>query len=281
MLNNKLAPKRLKGQSTRDGAGVSLKRIFGFHDVPDLDPFLLLDHFGSSNPADYIAGFPWHPHRGIETITYMLSGMVEHADSLGNKGVIGDGDIQWMTAGSGIIHQEMPQKTDRPNSGFQLWVNLPKAYKMTHPKYRGFESKQIPLVKKDGATIKVISGSIDGITGPITDLFVPVDYFDIAVSPGGYVNIPLTAGYKTFVYVYEGSGIFGEEKIACTTHSGYVVHKDIDSLTIHADIDTLKLILASGKPLHEPVSWCGPIVMNTESECDTAFKEYEQGTFVK
>jgi quercetin 2,3-dioxygenase len=267
----------LQAKPTLEGAGVRLKRVFGYHDIPKFDPFLLLDHFGSPHPEDYILGFPWHPHRGIETVTYMLSGEVDHGDSLGNKGVIRSGDVQWMTAGSGIIHQEMPQRYNGFLQGFQLWVNLPAKHKMMKPRYQGLVKDDIPTVESSEATIKVISGSIDGVQGPVQDLIVDVDYFDITIPAGKTFSRVTKKGYTTAIYIREGNGslanhLVGPHQCALLTEG--------DSVTITAQ-DTLHLLFISGKPLHEPIAWGGPIVMNTQQELDEAFSELDTGTFIK
>ncbi len=267
----------LQAKPTLEGAGVRLKRVFGYHDIPKFDPFLLLDHFGSPHPEDYILGFPWHPHRGIETVTYMLNGEVDHGDSLGNKGVIRSGDVQWMTAGSGIIHQEMPQRYNGFLQGFQLWVNLPAKHKMMKPRYQGLVKDEIPTVESQEATVKVISGSIDGVQGPVQDLIVDVDYFDITIPAGKTFSRVTKKGYTTATYIREGNGslanhLVGPHQCALLTEG--------DSVTITAQ-DTLHLLFISGKPLHEPIAWGGPIVMNTQQELDEAFSELDTGTFIK
>lgn len=266
----------LKGHSTRDGAGVKLFRVFANDTVELTDPFLLLDHFGSDNPSDYIKGFPWHPHRGIETVTYMLDGEVEHEDNLGNKGVIGPGDIQWMSAGSGIIHQEMP-KASRLMQGFQLWVNMPKTKKMIQPEYRGITKDMIPIIKKDGHTIKVISGRYENKIGPVKDLVIDVEYFDIELEKGKTFNYDIKEGYTTLCYVFEGDGSF--QSTALSVGNLFLI-KDGVSLNVQAKT-RLKFILVSGKPLKEPIAWGGPIVMNTRAELETAFREIDAGTFIK
>lgn len=271
----------IHGRHSIDGAGVHLKRLFGFSDATTFDPFLLLDHFGSDNPDDYLAGFPWHPHRGIETITYMINGSVEHGDSLGNKGVISSGDLQWMTAGSGIIHQEMPLRTIGRMHGLQLWVNLPARTKMMDPRYRGIRADEIVSVNHGDAVIKVISGSVHGVTGPVSDLVVDVEYIDIALKPGGSYMHRVKNGFRAFAYLYEGSATFGPDRTMVTEGSGALFDDDGESVSITATDNPLRCILVSGMPIKEPINWCGPIVMNTKEECDIAFKEYESGIFVK
>ncbi len=266
-----------KSRLTLEGAGVRLHRVFGYHQVPLFDPFLLLDHFGSRDPEDYVKGFPWHPHRGIETVTYMLSGKVEHGDSLGNKGVIDSGDLQWMTAGSGIIHQEMPKRYDGLLEGFQLWVNLPAEKKMTTPRYRGIIASQLPIVYHEDATLKVIAGKVAGTQGPVTDLMVDIEYYDVTLTKGKDFTRPTKKGYTTFLYVISGSGSIVDKKIM--PHHGILL-SDGDSVRISAE-DLLRFLFITGEPLKEPVAWGGPIVMNTETELGHAFKELDEGTFVK
>jgi quercetin 2,3-dioxygenase len=269
--------KVLNRRTTLEGTGVRLKRVLGNDDNSTLDPFLLLDHFGSDNPEDYILGFPWHPHRGMETVTYMWTGEVEHGDSIGNKGVIKSGDVQWMTAGSGIIHQEMPQKYDGLMQGFQLWVNLPAAKKMITPKYRGIEKKQIPTVETDGAKVKVIAGKVAGTTGPVHDLAIEIEYFDVELAAGKTFEHIVPKGNTVFAYVIEG----GVETAGRQVQQGQcAVFGEGIKVKISAVKDS-RFLFVSGEPLGEPVAWRGPIVMNTEEELDVAFEELELGTFIK
>jgi hypothetical protein len=261
---------------TLEGAGVKLKRVFGFYEIPKFDPFLLLDHFGSQNPADYVKGFPWHPHRGIETVTYMLTGEVNHGDSLGNKGVIRSGDVQWMTAGSGIIHQEMPQRYNGVLQGFQLWVNLPAQQKMMNPRYRGLTKDDIPTVESQGATIKVIAGTIDGVPGPVKDLVVDVEYLDITIPAGKTFTRKTTKEYTTAMYIREGKGYIANHAVE---PQQCALLTEGDGVTIKAQ-DTLRLLFISGNPLHEPIAWGGPIVMNTQTQLNQAFQELEAETFI-
>lgn len=262
---------------TIEGAGVKLQRVLGNDDNSTLDPFLLLDHFGSDNPKDYIKGFPWHPHRGMETVTYMWTGEVEHGDSMGNKGVIQSGDVQWMTAGSGIIHQEMPKKYDGLMQGFQLWVNLPMKKKMDDPKYRGIEKSQIPVIKKDGQSIKVISGKINEIQGPVRDLSNEIEYFDVELNTGKTFEHTSHKSLTVFAYVVKGTVEIGDK----TVLSGQcAVFGEGDLVKIISKSDS-RFLFCSGAPLKEPVAWRGPIVMNTEEELETAFEELEKGTFIK
>ena len=262
---------------TLEGAGVKLKRVLGNNDVSTLDPFLLLDHFGSDNSEDYIKGFPWHPHRGMETVTYMWAGEVEHGDSMDNKGVIKSGDVQWMTSGSGIIHQEMPQKYSGLMQGFQLWVNLPAKKKMVDPKYRGILKEQIPMVQKDGLKIKVIAGKMDGIQGPVRDLAIDIEYFDIELAPGKAFEHATAKDDTVFAYVVECAVEVQGKNIM---QGQCVVFGKGDSVKICSTKGS-HFLFVSGKPLNEPVAWRGPIVMNTQEELDTAFKELDLGTFIK
>ncbi|MFX0036655.1 MAG: pirin family protein [Candidatus Hermodarchaeota archaeon] len=274
----------LKSRPTFEGAGVRLKRAFGYTDE-SLDPFLLLDDFHSDDPRDYIAGFPWHPHRGIETITYMLHGKVEHGDSLGNGGVIEAGDVQWMTAGSGIIHQEMPKK-DKNNTllwGFQLWANLPASHKMMEPRYRGLRKDEIPEVTlNDNKTkIKIISGQLNGIKGPVQDIITDPEYLDITIEPNSEFTHPIKEGYNAFAYTIEGEGYFDDDKKELVKNETLVIFREGDKVNISTDKKKVRFLLVSGKPLREKVAWRGPIVMNTEEELRIAFQEYQNGTFIK
>jgi hypothetical protein len=274
----------LKSRSTFEGAGVRLKRAFGYAD-PLLDPFLLLDDFHSDDPRDYIKGFPWHPHRGIETITYMLHGNVEHGDSLGNGGVIQAGEVQWMTAGSGIIHQEMPKK-DKDDTllwGFQLWANLPASHKMMDPRYRDLRKTDIPEISLNDnkVQIKIICGEINGIKGPVEDIITDPEYLDITIDPNSEFTHPIKDGYNVFAYTVEGNGYFDEEKEELIGKETLVIYREGDMIKISTIEDKVRFLLISGKPLNEPVAWRGPIVMNTEEELSVAFNEYQNGTFIK
>ena len=272
-----------RSQPTLEGAGVRLKRVFGNQQIPGLDPFLLLDEFHSDNPDDYIKGFPWHPHRGMETITYMLHGRVEHGDSMGNSGVIASGDIQWMTAGSGIIHQEMPKGgKDNLMWGFQLWANLPAANKMMDPRYRGITHDEIPLVHlENGVEIKVICGMVNGTTGPVTDVVIDPQYLDITVPAGETFSHAIPKGYTVLAYVIAGKGYFAPDQDVSTGVESLVVFKDGESIAVKAEKSDLRFLLVSGRPINEPVAWYGPIVMNTQEELMTAFEEFQNGTFLK
>ncbi|HEY5532174.1 MAG TPA: pirin family protein [Candidatus Anoxymicrobiaceae bacterium] len=269
-----------KSVRTMEGAGVRLKRAFGNYQAESMDPFLLLDNFGSDDPADYTAGFPWHPHRGIETVTYMLAGDVDHGDSLGNRGTIGTGDVQWMTAGSGIIHQEMPQPYEGAMRGFQLWVNLPAKDKMMNPRYRGILADEVPELEVEGAKIKVVAGDIAGTRGPVRDLVIDTVYFDVEVQPGARSEIPVAGIHTVFAYVFEGSVSFREGNRAEDSGTLVLFEKG-DSVNFAAGNATARFLLVSGEPLGEPIAWRGPIVMNTEKELDLAFREYRDGTFIK
>jgi len=266
-------------QPTMEGAGVRLRRGFGQVEVPQFDPFLLLDDFGSKNPEDYLLGFPWHPHRGIETVTYIIRGSVEHKDSLGNEGTINNGDVQWMTAGSGVIHQEMPQRYNGESKGFQLWVNLPKKHKMTDPRYRGIFSDEIPNVITDKMTVKVIAGTYENKTGPVIDLMVDVKYLDVSLKAGADFEYSIPKHYTAFLYVFEGS-ICVEESDAIG--DGIVILTDSgDTIKVTAKYGDTRFIVVAGEPIGENVAWRGPIVMNTKEELQQAFTEYQNGTFVK
>jgi redox-sensitive bicupin YhaK (pirin superfamily) len=273
----------MKSQPTIEGAGVRLKRVFGNQQGPVLDPFLLLDEFHSDNPDDYIKGFPWHPHRGMETITYMLHGRVEHADSLGNEGIISSGGVQWMTAGSGIIHQEMPiGHDDGLMWGFQLWANLPAAQKMMEPRYRDITSAQIPKVKLDnGVVIGVICGEVNNIKGAVQDIVIDPHYMDVMIPAGEIFNHSVHSGYTVFAYVVDGSGYFSPSRKVITEKENLVIFGDGEELIITAGEKGVRFLLISGRPINEPVAWYGPIVMNTQKELMIAFEEYQKGTFLK
>lgn len=269
-----------KSKPTLEGAGVHLKRAFGYHD-PMLDPFLLLDDFHSDNPEDYVAGFPWHPHRGIETITYMLHGEVAHGDSMGNKGMIGPGDVQWMTAGSGIIHEEMPKQTNRLLHGFQLWANLPSHHKMMHPRYRDVKKENIPLVDIDkNVSVRVICGKVKGVKGPVQDIITDPEYLDTTIKPNSSYTHTVERGYNAFAYIIDGTASFGESK-GLVGAENLVIFEDGDYISIKSGNHGARLLLCSGKPIGEPVAWRGPIVMNTEEELTLAFDEFQKGSFIK
>jgi redox-sensitive bicupin YhaK (pirin superfamily) len=282
MVNNRKVQKILSSKPTIEGAGVRLKRAFGFHEVPSLDPFLLLDDFGSDNPNDYIAGFPWHPHRGIETITYMLSGEVKHGDSLGNSGVIHSGDVQWMTAGSGIIHEEMPRRKEGLMRGFQLWANLPASHKMMDPRYRDIKMELIPEVIVDkNVNVRIICGKIKGIEGPVQDIVTDPEYLDVKISPESSFKHHVKENHTVISYVIEGEGYFDENRDNLIGAGNLVVFGDGEELHISTNNGGVRFLLISGKPINEPVAWRGPIVMNTDEELRLAFDEYRNGTFIK
>jgi quercetin 2,3-dioxygenase len=284
-----LQPRKVKRivnpEPTSEGAGVKLKRSIATRSLNYLDPFLLFDHFGSDNPDDYVAGFPMHPHRGIETVTYMLSGVVNHRDSLGHSGSIGAGDVQWMTAGSGILHEEMPQLSGGRLNGFQLWVNLPARLKMTRPRYQEHAAREIPEVTaEDGVKLKVIAGMVGDTRGPITEIALDPTYLDISIPAGVSFAHPILQGHTAFAYVHEGEGIFGvasHEEGSTVTQPKLVVLGDGDSLQVRATGRGVRFLLVSGKPLHEPIARYGPFVMNTEEEIKQALLDLRLGTFVK
>lgn len=274
-------------RKTTEGAGVHLHRAIGFGTPGEYDPFLLLDDFRSDTSEEYRNGFPYHPHRGMETITYVLRGEVEHSDNLGNRGVISEGDVQWMTAGSGIIHQEMP-KGDASGSmhGFQLWANLPAASKMMPPRYREVASAEIPsITHQNGTTIKVIAGTIDGVAGPVKDVVTSPEYLDVSLAAGESFTHPTKRGHTVFAYVIDGKGAFGPPSQAeAQTLVGdrhLVSFEDGDAITVSAPSEPVRFLLISGQPIGEPIAWQGPIVMNTQEELRVAFDELKQGTFIK
>jgi len=272
----------LKSRPTLEGAGVRLRRAFGYNEVPLFDPFLLLDHFGSNNPNDYLAGFPWHPHRGIETITYMIRGEVAHGDSLGNEGVINSGDCQWMTAGCGIIHQEMPQRTEGYMMGFQLWANLPAFQKMMKPRYRDIKEGQIPVViLDDKVKVKVICGQVGETIGPVKDIVTDPEYLDVHIENGGVFKRKFKRGHTVFAYIFEGEGYFDDKREKLKHVGDLVLFEEGDEVKISTENEHVRFLLISGKPIGEPVAWRGPIVMNTQEELITAFREYQNGTFIK
>jgi quercetin 2,3-dioxygenase len=291
----------VSSQPTMEGAGVRLRRAFGFGATSDFDPFLLLDDFRNDNPADYLAGFPWHPHRGIETITYVLAGSVEHGDSLGNKGKMGPGDVQWMTAGSGILHQEMPQGDARGRMhGFQLWANLPSALKMTAPRYQDVPAAAVEeVVDDDGTRVKVICGEFWGKRGPVDGIAADPRYLDVFVPAGLRKTLPVETGRQAFAYVFEGSGTFSEaskplgvltEKDTAqgetlvrerTGNRSLVLFDSGDEVTVQAGDEGIRFLLVSGRPIEEPIAWYGPIVMNTNAELQQAVAELRNGTFIK
>ncbi|MDT8327947.1 MAG: pirin family protein [Roseovarius sp.] len=290
-----------KATPTIEGAGVHLHRAFGFHDPSELDPFLLFDDFRGDRPGDYTAGFPWHPHRGIETITYVLAGEVEHGDSLGNQGRLGAGDVQWMTAGSGILHQEMPKgNATGQMHGFQLWANLPASLKMTAPRYQDVSAPDIPVVlDDDGTAVRVIVGTFWGKRGPVDGIAADPQYLDISVPPGVKKTFRVDTYRRSFAYVFEGAGAFAD----ASAPEGVLLEKEVagqevnirdlsgnrtlirfgtgDEVTVQAGPEGIRFLLISGAPIAEPVAWHGPIVMNTKAELRTAMADLRNGTFIK
>jgi quercetin 2,3-dioxygenase len=291
----------VQSKPTMEGAGVKLRRAFGFGNTSEFDPFLLLDDFRNDNPADYQAGFPWHPHRGIETITYVLAGSVDHGDSLGNRGTLGAGDVQWMTAGRGILHQEMPHgDTKGRMHGFQLWANLPSSQKMTAPRYQDVKAAEIPeIVDDDGTKVRVITGEFWGKKGPVEGVAADPRYLDVFVPPGQRKTLKVETERHAFAYVFEGSGSFASS----SKPFGVLVEKEIDGqeivlrekagdrslvlfdsgdeVTVQAGEQSVRFLLVSGKPIQEPVAWHGPIVMNTQAELQQAVAELRNGTFIR
>ncbi|MFD0979613.1 pirin family protein [Tropicimonas aquimaris] len=286
---------------TMEGAGVHLHRAFGFGDPAQSDPFLLLDDFRNDRPQDFEAGFPWHPHRGIETVTYVLSGTVEHSDSLGNAGRLGAGDVQWMTAGSGILHQEMPEGNARGQMhGFQLWANLPSSLKMTAPRYQDVQGDEIPeILEDDGTRVRVVVGSFWGKTGPVDGIAADPQFLDIWVPAGVKKTFPVDTYRRAFAYVFEGAGAFAD----ASKPTGILLEKEVrgqevnirdmsgnrtlvrfgngDEVTVQAGPEGLRFLLISGAPIQEPVAWHGPIVMNTQAELEQAFRELRNGSFIR
>jgi redox-sensitive bicupin YhaK (pirin superfamily) len=272
-----------KSKPTVEGAGVRLHRAFGFGNTSELDPFLLLDDFRGDDPADYRAGFPWHPHRGMETITYILAGTVEHGDSMGNSGIIGPGDVQWMTAGSGIIHQEMPKGDEAGRMyGFQLWANLPSALKMTAPRYQDVKAADIPEIEEaDGTKIRIVCGNFNGVKGPVDSIAADPIYLDVALPSGQTKTIGVEQARHVFAYVFTGTGAFSHASGPLANNRSLVVFGEGDEVTVRAGDEGVRFLLVSGNPLREPVAWNGPIVMNTQEELRLAFDELEKGTFLK
>jgi redox-sensitive bicupin YhaK (pirin superfamily) len=277
-MNARRVIKKVQGRRTTDGAGVSLVRVLGQSDVKDFDPFLMLDSFDSTNPHDYMAGFPMHPHRGIETVTYLVSGRIDHKDSLGHKGSIGPGESQWMVAGSGILHQEMPQTSQRM-LGLQLWVNLPRADKMAAPAYQSITGEMIARTRIGGAEIGVVSGSVDGAQGAFKPKYVQASVYDVALPKGEELALPTAADENVFIFLLEGDCVIAGERIAEKTA---VLFGEGDGIAVLAAPEKdLRFMFFSGRPLREPVAWGGPIVMNTREELYRAFDELESGAFVK
>jgi hypothetical protein len=267
---------------TLEGAGVRLHRAFGYEQVPLLDPFLMLDDFRAVRPEDYLAGFPWHPHRGIETVTYMLEGRVEHGDSLGHAGNVRAGDIQWMTAGSGIIHQEMPKPVDGRMGGFQLWVNLPKSHKMMAPRYQDIDAAQIPAISfKDDVTVRVICGTVAGVHGPVHDIVADPEYLDVTIGAGGQFSHPVKPVSTAVAYVIAGAGTFDPYGSKEQENRMAILFGKGSSVEVHAGPKGVRFLFFSDTPFQEPIAWGGQIVMNTQEELRQAFAEYKDGTFIK
>jgi quercetin 2,3-dioxygenase len=302
MTRTRSVARSWKSVPTIEGAGVHLKRALGFQGSSrELDPFLLLDDVHSHTPSEYLPGFPWHPHRGMETITYVLEGKVAHGDSMGNSGIIGTGDMQWMTAGSGIIHQEMPEgETDGRLWGLQLWTNLPRSHKMMAPRYRGINAEDIPEVVLDsGARVKVICGIVDGIRGPVQDIIAEPEYLDITVPPHSRFQHRVTDGHMALAYVLEGAAHFDEGSVSSSNtgsrgalqgrplgtghgpESIILYEREAEEVVVSTENEGTRFVLITGQSIGEPVAWAGPIVMNTQEELDIAFQEYRDGTFVK
>ncbi|GJM44755.1 MAG: pirin family protein [Gemmatimonadota bacterium] len=290
----------VNAQPHLEGAGVKLHRAFGFGATEEFDPFLLLDDFRNETPQDYLAGFPWHPHRGIETITYVLAGTVDHKDSLGNAGALGAGDVQWMTAGSGILHQEMPKGDPRGRMhGFQLWANLPSSLKMTSPRYQDITGGDIPVVTEDdGTTVRVVCGDFWGKKGPVDGIAADPRYLDVYVPPGVRRTLPVPTSRHAFAYIFEGSGTFRDASQPraiktedATAHDEFlppeawnrslVLFDRGDEVVVNAGPEGIRFLLVSGKPLEEPVAWRGPIVMNTDEELQQAWRDLKDGTFIQ
>jgi len=275
--------KIVTGRHVTEGAGVRLRRIFGFGNENLFDPFLLLDDFRSKDPADYMAGFPWHPHRGIETITYVVEGKVEHGDSMGNEGTIGPGDLQWMTAGSGIIHQEMPKGDVAGRmGGFQLWANLPASRKMMPPRYRDVQSGTVPrITTRGGADVRVVAGELEGARGPVEEIVIEPEYFDVTLRAGASFAHAVRNGHTVFAYVMEGECHSGDARSEVVLSGSLALFGDGEDVVLRAGKIPARFLLVSGKPLREPIAWYGPIVMNTREEIETAMEEYRNGSFIK
>lgn len=270
--------KVVTGLNTEDGAGVKLVRVFGHNDTKNFDPFLMLDAFDSVNPTDYIKGFPWHPHRGIETITYLITGEIDHGDSLGNSGRILSGGCQWMTAGSGLIHQEMPQPSEHL-LGVQLWLNLSAKNKMTKPKYRDIKVSDIPILTEDDCLIHIISGVYKNKTGALVSDYVPALFLDVEIKAGGKWSLETTNNQTVFIYIIKGESCFGPDDIEFITEKHAVLFNEGLEIFVAAGTADLRFLLVVGEPLKEPIAWGGPIVMNTQEELDQAFRELDEGTF--
>lgn len=289
-MNKRIATQIVRGKKAIDGAGVHLRRVLGIRTIQDFDPFLMLDGFDSENPEDYIKGFPWHPHRGIETITYLVKGNIEHGDSLGNSGTIGDLECQWMTAGSGIIHQEMPQAS-KQMLGCQIWVNLPKKYKMTNPSYGDITKDKIKVIKEENASIRILAGKYKGKRGAFKGKYVKVQYLDVELAPNKTWVYSETPNNETlFIYLLDGTLSvdnhlsYYEDKACAILFSSFDEDEENssnDSVVVRSGVEGARFVLLAAKPLHEPIAWGGPIVMNTQDELQVAFQELEKETFIK
>ncbi len=277
MLKTRLVREMIEPLAVMEGAGVRLRRSIATRRLDYLDPFLLFDHFGSADPADYLAGFPMHPHRGIETVTYMLAGQVHHADSLGNSGDLYAGDVQWMTSGRGIMHEEMPRPVDGKMEGFQLWVNLPARLKMTRPRYQEVRAASIPAVAQDGALVRVVAGQVGETRGPVREIAADPVYLDIRLPAGTTFTQAVSRGHAAFVYVFEGSGVIGSTDVAATR---MLILDDGDQVQVSAGPQGIRFLLVSGAPLGEPIARYGPFVMNTREEIEQALRDLRNGTFV-
>ncbi|HBV67139.1 MAG TPA: pirin family protein [Clostridiales bacterium] len=271
--------KTVTGSRAVDGAGVRLVRVVGYKDVKDFDPFLMLDAFDSENPDDYIKGFPWHPHRGIETVTYLIKGNIEHEDSLGNKGSILDGSCQWMTAGSGIMHQEMPKASERM-LGTQLWLNMPAANKMAEPRYCDITNEMVPEIDEGSSIVRVISGEYKGMSSSVYGDYVKMLYLDVRMDKDSQWNLKVDPEDTVFIYIVQGEGLFGESVEKFESRRALLFGEG-DEISVRTDESEIRFFLHAAKPLKEPVAWGGPIVMNTKEELDHAFKELSDGTFIK
>jgi quercetin 2,3-dioxygenase len=273
----------IEPQPVVEGAGVRLKRSIATQRLDYLDPFLLFDHFGSDDPRDYIAGFPMHPHRGIETVTYMIAGEVDHRDSLGNEGMIGAGDVQWMTSGRGIMHEEMPRPVNGQMEGFQLWVNLPAALKMSPPKYRGVSSVDIPRVKKkDGTEIRIIAGKYEGVDGAVGEIAADPTYLDVSLPAGSNFEFTIEPSQMAFAYLFRGSAYFGDPAALDAVHSAMLVVFDRgERIVVTTATESARFLLICGQPLHEPIARYGPFVMNTREEIEQAIQDLHNGTFIR
>ncbi|HNC10101.1 MAG TPA: pirin family protein [Anaerolineales bacterium] len=279
-MTNRTISHIIEPQLVIEGAGVLLRRSIAPHATNKFDPFLLFDHFAFNNPLEGpLRGFPTHPHRGIETVTYMLEGTVRHRDSLGNAGTIGEGDVQWMTSGRGILHEEMPRRSERGNIyGFQLWVNLPAAQKMSQPRYQEVAGDTIPVVAKDGVSIRLVAGELDGVRGPVTEIAAAPLYMDVKLAPGSRFSLSIPAGHTALAYVFEGVGEFADQAVEAV--SMVVFQDDGDQIEVKSEAG-VRFMLIAGAPFKEPIVPYGPFVMNTREEIEETIRELRNGTFIK